>query len=605
MTAVTRNPDGSFQISTVPSPLVTLMQYDALGQVTARTEAAGRPEERTTNYAYDAVGHQVQVTFPQVKIYDATDDLSHNGTTGSVERTETLTTLTSAVTYDALGNAVVNQDVAGNYSYKVYDSKGQVRFDVDAEHNVTEYARDAFGNVTQLTRYATPVDFGSAAALSVEDVQAMLAAQGAAAHSGDRSIVTSYDALNRAAQVVEPQAFTFDPDAPAGSQYFTAGKTTRNTYNAFGQAIQVQTLKNPLTNTWTTTSTSFYDTRGSKTAEVDALGFLTTMSYDAAGNLTDDVEFAQAITSWSTAGYSAPAASPEDRETRYAYDQDNRKVSDTKVNVEFSTAADGTSIRGDITTTYGYDAVGNRTRTTDAQGNSTYVYYDALGHIVAVASPARSDEPDGVSVVPLTVFKLDAYGNAVQRIDYARGAASADASGYTIAGEDSPDPADRTSYTLYDAHGHAIQTTDAEGHSKFASYDAFGHLAKQWQPVTGNDGAVQNAFQVFHYDKLGRQTAVISPSSLTNLSEQLQPGFAPVTQAFVNWSMPSATQLRGERRDARHRRRHHLGEPRARVEDAGERPMGLDLRQHGPGRLWQSPEIGGPDRSRGADAIPV
>jgi YD repeat-containing protein len=546
MTTVAQNPDGSFTVNTDPAAsLVTRLQYDARGQLIARTEALGRPEQRTTLYAYDAVGRQVQVTYPPVNVYNAAaDDLARNGTTGTMNREDTPTTLTSSTTYDALGNAVVNQDVAGNFSYKVYDQWGQVRFDVDAEHNVTEYQRDAFGNVTQLTRYPTPLNFGSrdpSAALSVEDVQAMLAAQGAAAHAGDRTITSTYDLLNRVTQVVEPAAFTFDSSAPVGSQYFTAGKTTKNFYNAFGQVVLTQALKNPLLGQWTNTATNFYDQRGNQSATVDALGFLTTMSYDASGNLTDQVEFAQALASWSTAGYSAPTPTADDRETRYGYDQGNRQTSQTQVNVEFSTAADGTSTRGDVTTTYGYDAVGNLTRTTDAKGHSTYTYYDALGHVTAIVSPERSDEPDGTVVTPLTVFKLDAYGNIVQRIDYARGAASADATTYTVAGAD---PNDRTSYSLYDTHGHMIQLTDADGNSKFASYDARGEVAKQWQPITGNDGAVQYAFTVFHYDKLGRVVSTTEPASLTNLSEQLQPGATQVQSAFVNWVIgESNTQL--------------------------------------------------------------
>jgi YD repeat-containing protein len=545
MSTVVQNPDGSFQVTTASVPLVTTMQYDALGQLTARTEAVGRPEQRATSYAYDAAGRQVRITFPPVNVYNAAgDNLAQNGATGAASRTDTLATLTVEVTYNAFGEAVVNRDVGGNYSYKVYDGRGAVRFEVDAEHNLTAYARDAFGNASQVTRYATALDFGSldpAAALTAADVQAMLALQTPADHEGDRLILTTYDRLDRAVEVVEPQAFTYDPNAPVGSQYFEAGKTTRSTYNAFGQVVQLQTLRNPLTSSWTLTKTSFYDRRGNVSAEIDALGHLTTMSYDASGNTTRRVEFAQSVASWSTSGYSAPTTTLDDRETSYAFDRNNRRVSETRVNVEFSSAANGTSARGDLTTTYGYDAVGNLTRTTDALGNSVYAYYDALGRVTAVVAPLHSNEVDGTAVRPLSVFRLDAYGNVVQRIDYARGAASANQTAYVLAGTDA---ADRVSHTLYDVHGHAIQSADANGNSRFASYDAFGRVAKQWQPITGNNGAVQNAFKVFTYDKLGRQTAVLEPASVTNLIGELQPGYAPVTTAFTSWGISeSSTQL--------------------------------------------------------------
>ncbi|MFX7776643.1 RHS repeat domain-containing protein, partial [Acinetobacter baumannii] len=74
-----------------------------------------------------------------------------------------------------------------------------------------------------------------------------------------------------------------------------------------------------------------------------------------------------------------------------------------------------------MTTSYGYDAVGNLTRTTDAKGHSTYTYYDAMGRTVAVAAPVRANTENGIPVTPLSVFYRDALGNAVVKIDFARG----------------------------------------------------------------------------------------------------------------------------------------------------------------------------------------
>jgi hypothetical protein len=70
----------------------------------------------------------------------------------------------------------------------------------------------------------------------------------------------------------------------------------------------------------------------------------------------------------------------------------------TAVGVEYSTAPDGASasvVRGPLTTTYGYDAVGNLTRTTDAMGNATYTYYDVLGRTVFVSLKLCESEVRG------------------------------------------------------------------------------------------------------------------------------------------------------------------------------------------------------------------
>src|SRR5262249_44160326 len=159
--------------------------------------------------------------------------------------------------------------------------------------------------------------------------------------SQDRTLLTEYDRLGRGVKVTEPQVFVYDSDAAAGSQYFTAGKVTRNRYDAFGNLVRVDVLKNPLTDSWTSTNT-YYDRAGQKTATVDALGYLTTWAYDVAGNVVAATEFATAIASWngSNPATSIPttALSADDRTVLSTYDRDNRKTSDVRVNVEYSDA---------------------------------------------------------------------------------------------------------------------------------------------------------------------------------------------------------------------------------------------------------------------------
>ena len=115
-------------------------------------------------------------------------------------------------------------------------------------------------------------------------------------------------------------------------------------------------------------------------------------------------------------------------------------------------------------------------------------------------------------LTPLSVFRRDAYGNAVVKIDYANGAASAGATTFT-AGAASAD--DRITLAAYDSFGRTAQTTNAIGASEFFSYDAFGHVAKKWQGVTGNDGITRTLFEVNVYDKLGQLVETRTPASTT------------------------------------------------------------------------------------------
>ncbi|WPH13372.1 LysM peptidoglycan-binding domain-containing protein [Variovorax paradoxus] len=721
LSAVMAGADGRLQLDTAhsgPGSVVTRMSYNAFGDLAARTEAAGRPEQRTTRYEYDGVGRQIKVIYPPVGVYDAgADDATTNGDGigdgGVATRVDTVQQLFTETTYDGLGNAVANRDVAGHRSYKTYDLLGRATHEVDALGQVTGYARNTFGDVTALTRYAgaTPLAAGQPASL---DPAQLAASVSALAGNADRTVETSYDRLGRAIEVREPEGFTFDAGQPAGSQYASGRKTTRNTYDSFGGLVRQAQLQGP--GNWVL-SAHYFDRRGQKTASVDALGYLTRESFDAAGNVVDHVEHARAIEGWagtgSLAGWTgaADAAEPapaapvdaDDRRTVYTYDGNNRKVGETRKNVEFSTASDGSSARGDLTTTHGYDAVGNLTSTVDAKGGETLSYFDALGRVTAVAEPTRTSTETGAAITPLTVFRRDAHGNVVLKTEYVNGAGANGmpaapsgalpplvsipnpqidafhAGGYIsvndigyisatpfpgsvavhqlhatlpqfvvvkkyvtepelaghlvpvgfaplwaddgiigyIAAEQAegtvplyrmrevpppgwvgseytqlvsdpavvsqllasgewtqeapigyvasapagsldtalhhmqliyfgstrdvygmenhvyapatiqaaPDPErdvdlyarlDRTSYAQYDALGHVVQTTDAAGVNHNSSYNAQGLAAKEWQSVTGNDGARRTLWRAYAYDALGRQTHVYDPGTSTD-----------------------------------------------------------------------------------------
>ncbi|MFV0675564.1 Ig-like domain repeat protein [Variovorax sp. tm] len=440
LTAVVPGADGRLQVDAGSSGVgnvVTELSYDSFGNLRSRTEGVGRPEQRTTVYGYDQVGRQVKVTYPPVGVYNpAGDGLSVEGLDG---RHDTVQTLYTETTYDALGNAVANRDIGGNYSYKTYDLVGRVAYDVDALGFATGYQRNAFGDAVALTRYNASTGLAAAhpASLSTAQVRGSLNTQDA----GNRTILTDYDRLGRAIQVTEPQSFVYDSSATsaAGSQYLLASKTTRNTYNTFGELTQVALRKNATD--WTLT-TNFYNQKGQQVATVDAMGYLTIQAFDAAGNTTVRVEYAQAaknpdgsawagtssLAGWTgltNAGGTPPTSPPDaanDRRVDIFYDRNNRKTSEIRRNVEYSTASNGTNTRGDLTTSYGYDAVGNLTSTTDAKGATTYSYYDALGRVTAVAEPTRAGSDGATPVTPLTVFRRDAYGNVVLKTEYLNGA---------------------------------------------------------------------------------------------------------------------------------------------------------------------------------------
>lgn len=517
----------------------TRMAYDALGNLLQRTEAVGRPEERKTRYEYDALGRQVRVIHAPVGVYDPSlDPLPGNGAYGLAPRTESVDqTLSTETFYDALGNAVANRDVGNGISQKVYDVAGRVSHEIDAMGYVTAYGRNAYGEVTSLVRYGSATGLANvsvtsaAQAASRAQVEAALSAPGFD-HSLDRALLTTYDRAGRLQEKTEPEVVVFDPGS--GQPMGRLAKKTFHVYNAFGELVQEQVERNAAHERVSTTH--YYDRGGRERATVDAMGYLTERKFDLLGNLTSSKEYAKAVPAgWSIAGYAMPAATPaEDRVTEYAYDRLNRKVSETRLDVEYSTGPSDASVRGHLTTTYEYDAVGNQTRVTDAANNVTCSSYDALGRVTAVVAPARAGTQPNTSITPVTEFLRDAHGNVVVQIERSNGALASAGSAPAAMSAD-----DRRTYSVYDRLGRKIQGTDANDSVQYFSYDAHGHLAKQWQGVrgnevvNGNERVVRTTFELHQYDKLGRRVSTSTPAPNGYWNGWTIPGVGAVSSAPV------------------------------------------------------------------------
>ncbi|MGJ3704011.1 LysM peptidoglycan-binding domain-containing protein [Variovorax sp. AFSI2.2] len=477
--------------------IVTQMTYDALGNLTSRTEAVGRAEQRTTSYEYDAVGHQVRVIYPPVSVYDpAGDALTTNGAGGLASRTELTKTLDTLTTYNVFGDAIANRDVAGSFSYKTYDLLGRIGYEVDALGFVTSYQYNPWSQVTELKRFGvgTTLTSGNPASLSTAQVSAAVNAAGVN-HGADRTLTTSYDRAGRATKVIESSTYTYDSSAALGAQYATAGRTTVNVYNAFGDLTRVGLLKNAGQNTWAYTN-NYYNQKGQQVASVDALGYLTTQAFDGAGNVTVRTEFAKAVAAWNPA--SAPIAVPtttvdatNDRQTIFAFDRGGRKTSETRVSVEFSASSNGTSARANLVTSYAYDAVGNLTRTTDALGAATYSYYDALGRVRATAAPSTSN---GL-LTAVTKYQRDAYGNVVVKTEthVYKATAATDALSAPTASTLAPGQNLAPGQGIYSPDGRYYFTLQTDGN--LVVYDRHDNMQALWNSQTAGSGANNFAFQ--------------------------------------------------------------------------------------------------------------
>jgi len=185
--------------------LVTGIAYDALGNLTQRTEAQGTVDARTTAYGYDRLGRQTKVTQPGW--YDPgtkrVESAQGDAALGRFQRTV-------ETAYDALGNDVRHSVRTGAgsgdvlYEYKTYDALGRVVHDVDVQNHVTAFSYTVFGEQRTVTRYSVAVSAPASDSGNLWTASTLGSAVAALRSDPDaRTIVTSYDSMGRKTQVTQ------------------------------------------------------------------------------------------------------------------------------------------------------------------------------------------------------------------------------------------------------------------------------------------------------------------------------------------------------------------------------------------------------------------
>lgn len=278
-----------------------------------------------------------------------------------------------------------------------------------------------------------------------------------------------------------------------------------------------------------------YDANGHIVAVTDPLGLTTNYQYDSSNHL---------ITVTDPAGDS----------THYTYDSANRllTITDPDGNVPVSNTYDASgrvtqqvNAAGAVTTftyntgqtvvtdplghttTYAYDFFYHLVSETDANGNITDYTYDGNGEVTSVT------DRDGNT----TLYSLDSAGNMTS-IEDAIGVAAGNGNGHTVSNTyDSQNhlvsmtdaDGNVTSYT-YDAHGNLLSVTDAEGGVTTFTYDQYGDKTSSTSPLGGRNTTV-NGFDAFGdqistrdglgnvttttYDADGRPTSTTDPNGHT------------------------------------------------------------------------------------------
>ncbi|MFE7773713.1 LamG-like jellyroll fold domain-containing protein [Streptomyces sp. NPDC057445] len=494
----------------------TLVGYNTFGEATESRDARGLVTRTET----DKLGRPVAVTLP---------GYTPPGATAAI-------TAVSRTTYDALGNTASTTDPLGLATYYAYDQLGNLVRKTDPLVS-TGATLQAPGSTT-FNKTSTDLSGRGVSTYTWTPTGQPLSATDP---TGARTEST-YDELGRklTATTVERKPalqnlvsrFTWDDAGNQVSSTTPGGRVTSATYDKAGQTL---TVTDPAGGV----SSAVHDGLGRTIESTDATGRKTVTAYDLMGKPLSVADYGTGTTALRTTnteydadGNVTASVSATGARRTYTYDALGRLTKQ----VEPVTGTDS------ITTTFGYDAAGHRTRLTDGRGKVTYYTFNTWGLPESTIEPSTTLHPGLTNRTWTNVY--DAAGRLVtellpgnvkrqktyddlDRLTGETGSGTAVATrprslSYDLAGRLtgvggdgvlagnrytyndrgqllSTDGPGGTSSYAYDADGMMTSRTDAAGSTAF-TYDQAGRLDTTTDPLTGTQVRSD-------YDAAGRPTA--------------------------------------------------------------------------------------------------
>jgi YD repeat-containing protein len=394
--------NGSNQLTSVTDPDsgVWRFGYDSSNRLTTLTDPrSATTSADTTTIGYNAAGRATSVTLPDSNTESLTavqlQGLAAPGTGTQVNpATAVLAAASTANFTDPRSNAWATEldwlgfgaptsqaDPLADTALTYRDSNGLPWLSADALGRRTRRVFDSKGNPTSVTR---PDDTQDTAAFNgfAEPTQATTTAP-AFASDGGTSFTTSYsyDSHGNLTQSTDPLSNTYQYSYTSkGSVSTMTDPNLAVTTYAYDSRNHLTTVTDPLSHT----TTYGYDSASDRTSVTNGLGFTSTFSFDPVGRRLGQTIPVTATTSavttltYDAAGNLAGLKDPDSNLTTYAYDGMNRQTASTDPLGHHSTS--------------GYDAAGNLTSMTDRDGRQTTYSYDAAdrktGETWVSASPS-------------------------------------------------------------------------------------------------------------------------------------------------------------------------------------------------------------------------
>jgi YD repeat-containing protein len=471
---------------------VTSYLYDGLDRQISLQDGTGR----TTTTTFDDAGKTVTTLAPDGVRTVSRFNLANDRISEQVIGSAALGNKdygTTTYYYDAVGHLRMAKSPAGNTHY-LWDERGRQVAVISPQNELTAVAYNDGNQVISTRRYASPVTQALVNATTLEPLAVDLADIKPSDSSNDRVTYQYYDDAGRLTVSVDGAGYAtkcfYDP---AGRKTKEVRYYTAPTLPASSRAADVT-----LSNTNSRTTRYYYDNDGRVRATLDAMGYLAENYYDAGGQLSKTVHWANATTATVTDSSTLDNVRPgpdssNDHVSTFFYDAKGRLVG------EHTLAS--TSAQTGYLTSYSYDLAGNLSGKVQYANEAAYTG-QTLATLQAASTNTAKDR--------VWSGQYDALNRLASETDY-QGTVTSYAYNAVTGFLDSMtrgagnDP--RTTSTKYDEVGHVVQVMAGEGSAALAA-------AQAATPANlTDDDQAWLAYATKHtYDVAGRRIKTVDPN---------------------------------------------------------------------------------------------
>ncbi|MDJ0344659.1 RHS repeat-associated core domain-containing protein [Streptomyces sp. H10-C2] len=510
---------------------VTTSGFNTFGDAVEETD----PNGNQTATVYDANGNKVSQTLPPYTPAGTTTPLTATSVwTYDSDGNQTAATTpggrTTSYTYDQLGDVAQVTGADGVKTHALYDSNGEKLSVTDGTGATTQATYDYLGRQltsTALERFPSTGTLTSTRSYAVTTGNPYGAFLSSSTSPGG---VTSSYGYNRAGETTastdgagNTTQFTYDFQGNRQKTILPDGTWSQTDYDASSRPTSSKQYD--ATSTLLTQTSQIYDGVGNVLASTDANGHTNQFIYDAAGTITQQIQPVSATTSITTSfGYDAAGQRTRFTDGRgnawtYAHTPWGQQQSVTAPTTSTYTSA------ADSTTTYAYNADGQLTTATQPGGVTTSMTYDNVGQVLSES---------GQGAEAATATRTFSYDNNGQLL----GASTSEAG---ITGNADHQTSTQDSFG-YDDRGNLLTASGSAGNSNF-SYN------NDSAPLTRADAA---GTTTYGYDTGGRLATLNDAATGTNLTYTYNTLSQPKTVKYGTsgqtrtYSYNTAHQLTGD-----------------------------------------------------------